>query len=219
MPSPTPINLIAFRNIPTCSPSQMLFDDIVDDEDEAAILMDAEASASGIDHSLAKTGRFEQYGQIENSLLCFNESFWRWSRFGDGSFGVWYGALDEETSIEETLYHRPELDRNDLLLSDNPIMQARRMFRAQLTSRRAVDLCPFSAFYPKLTADRDYSFCQSLGSFAIRSIIELYQTPSVRKDKGICVPVFTSKIIKDTFLYDYYNLYPKVGRPMTLNKR
>lgn len=203
---------IAYRNIATCDPSQDLYDDIADSKDWE-ILQYVDNVSSGIDHYIPKIERVFQYGNIEDSLLCFDERFWRWGRFGDGSFGVWYGALDEETSIKETLYHRPEIDRNDLKSAVNPIIQARRLFKADLTPKKFSDLCVYVQAYPLLVHESDYSFCQSLGSYAIQEKLDLFLTPSVRNPNGICIPVFSAKIIKDKAIRSYLNIFPLDGSP------
>ena len=201
---------VAYRNIATCDPSQDLYDDIADSKDWD-LLQYADNVSSGINHLQRKIERVFQYGNIENSLLCFDERFWRWGRFGDGSFGVWYGAFEEETSIKETLYHRPEIDRNDLQNAVSPIIQARRLFRADLTPNTSSDIRPYTEAYPLLVHESDYSFCQSLGTYAIQENLDLFLTRSVRNPGGTCIPVFCAKIIKDKAIRSYLNIFPLDG--------
>jgi hypothetical protein len=146
-----------------------------------------------------------------NSLLCFDEKFWRWGRFGDGSFGVWYGALEEETSIKETLYHRPEMDKNDLQNAFSAIIQARRLFKVDLTPDNFSDLRTYVAEYPLLVHESNYSFCQSLGSYAAHERLDLFLTRSVRNLSGTCIPVFSAKIINDKVIQSYLNIFPLDG--------
>jgi hypothetical protein len=198
----------AFRNIATCSPSQNLFDDLVDEEDWS-ILQYAENLSSGIDHSLPQRQRFEQYARIDDSMLCFDEQFWSWGRFGRRNHGVWYGALEEETSIREALYHRPEIDPNDLKNALNPIIQPRRMFKAELAAQQYADLRPYTARYLLLVHPRDYSLCQDLGQYAVEQGIDLYLTPSVRWPGGTCTPVFSAHtIVKDQSIRTYFLHFP-----------
>lgn len=204
--------IVAYRNIATCDPSQDLYDDLVDSKDWD-ILQYADNVSSGIDHNQPKIQRVFQYGDIEDSLLCFDERFWRWGRFGDGSFGVWYGALEEETSIKETLYHRPEVDINDLQNAFSPIIQARRLFKADLTPKNFSDLRDYVINYPLLTHENDYSFCQNLGAYAVYKKLDLFLTTSVRNPKGTCIPVFKPQIIRDKAIRSYFNIYPLDGSP------
>jgi hypothetical protein len=201
---------VAYRNIATCDPSQDLYDDIADSKDWE-LLQYADNVSSGIDHNQQKIQRVFQYGNIEDSLLCFDERFWRWGRFGDGSFCVWYGAVEEETSIKETLYHRPEIDKNDLQNAVSAIIQARRLFKADLTPNKFSDLRPYVEPYPLLIHESDYSFCQRLGAYAVHEKLDLFLTQSVRNPKGTCIPVFSAKTIKDKPIRTYFNIFPLDG--------
>jgi len=212
LPESKELSLNVYRNIATCSPSQELFDDLVDLQEEFDILFDAEASASNVDRNIPGKFRCQQYGNIDDSLLCFDERFWAWGRFGDGSFGVWYSAIEEETSIHDTLYHRPELDKNDMINADGPIIQDRRMFSANLSLHSSVDLRTEIDRYPDIVHPDDYTFCQSLGAQAVLTGIASFQTCSARYD-GTCVPVFEPSIITDKILYDYHNFFPLNGQP------
>jgi hypothetical protein len=198
----------AYRNIATCSPSQNLFDDLVE-EDDWSVLQYADNLSSGIDHQAPQRQRFEQYAHIDDSMLCFDEQFWSWGRFGQRNHGVWYGALEEETSIREVLYHRPEIDANDLKNSQSPIIQARRMFKADLSAEKYADLRPHASSHTLLIHPHDYSFCQVLGKYAIEQNIDLYLTPSVRCSGGTCTPVFSSRpIIRDQSIRTYFFHFP-----------
>lgn len=197
----------AFRNIATCDPSQNLFDDLVDEVDYE-VLQYADNLSSGIDHDVSKSSRFAQYGNISNSLLCFEENFWSWGRFGNGTFGVWYGALEEETSIKEALYHRPEIDKNDFKNAYSPIIQARRLFRATLTAKKFYNLGSYVEKYPQLLSSENYAFCQTMGAYAIQENIDMYLAPSVRNPGGTCTPVFNSEIIEDSLVRSYLNIFP-----------
>lgn len=205
--------LTAYRNIATCDPSQDLYDDIADAEDFEA-LQYADNISSGIDHTQPKRNRPFQYCGIEDSLLCFEEEFWRWGRFGDGAFGVWYGALDEKTSILETLAHRPEIDANDLKNITSPIIQQRRMFEATIEPNLWADIVGLQSLFPFLTdTDREsFTSCQELGRHAKQSSIDMYLAPSARNSGGITTPVFNeTAIVCDKPLRTYMNQYPLDG--------
>ena len=218
LPSKEKIELKVYRNIATCSPSQYLFDDLVDSQEEFDILFDAEATACDVDKVLPGEYRCQQYGNIDNSLLCFDEDFWAWGRFGNGSFGVWYSALEEETSIQETLHHRPEIDKNDLEHANGPIIQDRRMFSAFLSMHDSIDLRGLEKKYPKIIDPLDYGFCQKIGKIAVDSGFGSFQTYSVRNLGGTCVPVFDPGIIEDKKNYDYWNFFPKDGDPFATKR-
>ena len=210
-----PSEFTAYRSIATCDPSQHIFDDIAD-SDDWEWLQHADNSSSGIDHTESQLYRFIQYGNIENSLLCFEEKFWKWGRFGAGDYGVWYGALDEQTSIQETLHYRPELDKNDFKNAKDPIIQARRLFKADIDASTYADLKPYVQAHPRLIHPNDYSFCQQLGSYAVVSKLDLFLTESVRNKNGTCVPVFNSNIISDKPIQTYFNYFPLDGSEPTV---
>lgn len=204
---------IAYRNIATCDPSQDLYDDIAEKEDFEA-LQYADNLSSGIDHTQPQKNRPFQYSNIEDSLLCFDEDFWRWGRFGDGTFGVWYGALDEKTSILETLAHRPEIDINDLKNTTSPIIQQRRMFEAAIEPKLWSDIAVFQNSFPFLTGTdkKSYNSCQKIGRHAKVSGIDMYLAPSARNKEGKTTPVFNEKaIINDKPLRTYMNQFPLDG--------
>ena len=201
----------AFRNIATCDPSQDLYDDLVDPEEYEA-LFEIESLTQGIDQNQIYRNRCFQYGDIDRSTVCFDD-FFKWSRFSNGAFGVWYGALDEQTSIRETSYKRPEIDFVDFSNANGPIIQCRRLFRADLATESSVDLTSISEIYTSLTSD-DYGFCQELGAHAVREGIDMFLTPSARQRSGICTPVFSRLAIKqDVSLRTYLVIYRDQNQP------
>ena len=201
----------AFRNIATCDPTQDLYDDIVDPED-FELLFEIEGRTQGIDKSQPGKNRCFQYGNIDRSTLCF-ERFFSWGRFGAGNYGVWYGALEEETSIAETSYKRPEIDKNDFENSEGPIVQCRRMFKASLDAKLSIDTRTIAKIQSHLTSD-DYSFCQNLGEQAIENNIDMFLTPSARRTGGICTPVFSGETaVSDQAIRSYLVIYESIDIP------
>lgn len=198
----------AYRNIATCDPSRNLYDDLADPEDFKT-LFEIEKLSQGIDQHQMTRNRCFQYGDIDRSTVCFDD-FFAWGRFSDGKFGVWYGALDEQTSIKETSYKRAELDSNDFSNSNGPIIQCRRLFLANLDAEDAVDLNSQSTMRSALTSD-DYSYCQKLGAQA--QGIEMFLTPSARNQGGICTPVFSKSVVRgDKALRTYLVIYSELDK-------
>lgn len=211
LPNPRHWSGSAYRNIATCDPSQDLYDDLVDPEDYGT-LFQLESLTQGIDQDPIHRNRCFQYGEIDRSTVCF-EKFFGWSRFSDGTFGVWYGAMDEATSIRETSYKRPEIDSNDFKNANGPIIQCRRLFRAELSAKRSVALTEKNEIYPSLISE-EYSFCQQLGIKAVKEGIDMYFTPSARNQGGVCTPVFAKHVIlNDTALRTYLVIYTNLNTP------
>lgn len=211
----------AFRNVYAIKDSQALFDDLVDDDADIALLQSWENLTSGIDHAQRQIERPFQYGDTHNTLAVFDSINWRPGRFGDGlNYGVWYGALERETSIQETLYGSYQFVKEDLKESHDPIVIDRKMFEAHIQSECVIDLQPLHQKHPRLTHSTDYSLCCELGAHAHAHGIEAYLTPSARKLGGCCVPVFKSSVIKkDRVLFYFHFTFFKDGRVrMTTDK-
>jgi hypothetical protein len=126
----------------------------------------------------------------EALAYSFHEPF-RQGRFGDGSYGVYYSALEEDTCIEEIRHHY------------------QREFEQQRTGRfphpRYYHLltCDFAGVALVLTGHEDqysdlvsptdagYPFCQNLASMARQDGVDALYSRSARAPAGTCVPVFT----------------------------
>jgi hypothetical protein len=199
LPSPVPFEGSVFRNIATIKTSQELFDDIAGNAGDIPILQILADETSGIDHSLDAKNRAFQYCDPEESLSVFDEDRWYVARFSDGTFGVWYGALEKDTSIIEALFwHYRNVYKPMLSKANGPINVDRRMLEAKVKTSSAIDLRKLTADMAELTHDTDYTFCQALGAHAVENKIDLYLTPSTRKPKGTCVPVFSPISILET---------------------
>ena len=100
----------AYRSIPTAFPRRHLFDEGINSGDEQDRLIDWANASSGINHSRSVNNdskdTWHKYGDPENfGEFLFDKVKLPASRFTDGSFPVWYGAEDIETSLFEIEYH------------------------------------------------------------------------------------------------------------------
>jgi len=194
-----------YRNIFTCSPSQHLFDDVVPEEDWGFIDQLAEA-ASGIDHSRPQHYRPFQYGQVYDELVLavFRRENWCNGRFSDGmSFGVWYSAEDEMTSILEACWTTFRFGNDNVSPKNETYTADRRLFRAQAASDRACDVTGSKKEFPQLVHPYDYSFCQDLGAAMSKEKHHLIRTPSARSVVGVCTPVLEPAAIADV-AHEYF---------------
>ena len=93
-----------FRNIVSLREQQDLFDDLTEGNSElSAIAIEAEARVKE-NIPLGFIERGFHYSQAIG--YPFETQPFMASRYGDGTFGVWYGSVDSlETSIFETAYH------------------------------------------------------------------------------------------------------------------
>lgn len=197
-----------YRNIFTCTPSQNLLDDICESEDE--MLVDAFAQAtSGIDHDIPQKKRVFQYGTLEMDevVAVFKKERWGIGRFGDGlTYGVWYSAEDEITSVYEAAWTCYQLAVDNVLAHQEVYTSDRVMYAGSILTDKMCDLLPQENFHSLLTQN-DYVFCQSLGKRVVEQNIHMIRTPSARRSSGVCTPIFASEVIREiTFLY-YLNFH------------
>ena len=184
-----------FLNIYTIIDSQSLFDDLDLPDSDLPVLFAWDNESSQIDHKQPKKNRVFQYSEITTSMAVFEGINWPKSRFTDGTFGVWYGALDRDTSIHETLYWCIWFARDDLKKSAQPIINERVLFAVNVKTDRSVNLCNQITEFPDLVSVTDYSLCQLIGSTCHKSGVEVVQSNSARFNEGVCVPVFSPNAI------------------------
>jgi hypothetical protein len=65
--------------------------------------------------------------------LYFQRAIFYPSRYGDGSFPVWYGCLDPLTTIYETAYHMIK-EEKDLAGSQSEVVRRRLVCRVSCTA-------------------------------------------------------------------------------------
>lgn len=151
------LNGDVYRNIVSLRTSVDLFDDLTDgDETASRIAAAAEMRVkSGIPSGLINRG-FHYTMAIEYPFVTEPALI---SRYGNGSFGVWYGSLDMETTIHETAYH---MVKDELRIEgiQGPIYRERAVY---LVHCRAllIDLSGKRKAYPALVAE-DYGFTHQI---------------------------------------------------------
>lgn len=220
LPSPSEWQGSAYRNVYTVSPSQTLLDDLISDPKDFKVAVAWEEITGEIEKG-HQYYRPIEYGDKGNSLFVFENNNPGVTRFSDGTFGVWYGALEEETSFTETLFWLFREVQPDLPNSKNGIIRKhRRMFLARLDHVETIDLVKLQSEYPNLTHPTDYSLCHELGMYAVDRGIGLYLAPSARKEEGIRTPVFQKEAIKgDTYRYDYYLTFKAASRRVVVERK
>ena len=108
------------------------------------------------------------------------------TRFGDGTIGIFYSALEEDTCKRECEFH---LSNDDFETNNHPRFYS--MIKCCFQGS-TLDLRGCEAKHPELVSDtkNGYPFCQKLGEYAVQNYIEGIFTPSARSKGGTCVPVF-----------------------------
>lgn len=150
------------RNIPGIRISQSLFDDLARDPDDQAVAIAAEA-VGRIPTAAAAISRPFDYGTVIS--YSFDASNWQASRFGDGrSFGVWYGSLEMETTVYETVFHAHRFIVDSFPGIDREVIRERRLFDVRCEAL-LVDLRGREATHAELVNRSSYRFTQALGRY------------------------------------------------------
>jgi hypothetical protein len=107
-------------------------------------------------------------------------------RFGDGSYPVFYSALEMKTCVEE-VRHRLKDAR-----AAAPIDRYFQFIACDF-SGVVLELCGKEKDHPELVSKTEdgYPFCQALAADARNSGIDSLHTPSARNAGGICTPIFS----------------------------
>jgi hypothetical protein len=94
------------RNIVSIRESQDLFDDLTESPEGWKAAIDLEISTKPYPY-ISEQGIIDRpFEEAEfNQAIQYPFDHWSKSRYSDGSFGVWYGAVSLETSVHETIYH------------------------------------------------------------------------------------------------------------------
>ena len=162
------------RNIKGIRVSQDLFDDLARDPADRAVAIAAEG-ATRIPSAAPLITRPFDYGTV--ITFPFVPQNWHATRYSDGlHYGVWYGALELETTVHETLYHWHRFVTDSFAL-DREIVGERRVF---LVRCEAILIDLRKAREPRLVERTDYSFTQQLGAYLAQRAQSGVLAPSAR---------------------------------------
>jgi hypothetical protein len=194
------------RNIKGIRVSQDLFDDLAPDPADRAVAIAAE-SATRIPSPAPLITRPFDYGAV--ITYPFVPHNWQATRYSDGlAFGVWYGALELETTVYETLYH---WDRfvTDSFSIDREIVGERRVFQVRCEAI-LIDLRDKAALEPRLVDRRNYAFTQQLGRYLRDRAQSGLLAPSAR-GPGTTAAILRSEALSDVrdLCFLTYRMNPK----------
>lgn len=114
------------------------------------------------------------------------------TRFSDGSFPVFYCALERETAQAETEHWfaefvgQPEGERTAVYSC----------FACDFAGDTK-DLRPQQGKWPNLTHPHDYTFCNALGAEAVEEKLDALLAPSARRATGTNLPVFAKRAVSN----------------------
>ena len=115
------------------------------------------------------------------------------TRYSDGSYPVFYSALDPETA-EAEVAHWFSKD-----FGGSPQGQRSAYYQrfTCLFEGREKDLRDKQREWPELVHDSDYTFCNRIGAEAVRLGLDGLVVPSARRENGSNQPVFRRRAISD----------------------
>ena len=108
------------------------------------------------------------------------------SRFSDGGFGVYYAALEIETAVAESRFHREKFMRRT---KEPPMRLQMRALTASL-SADLHNIWGMAKQFPKIYSRTSYSASWEMGVQLRRDGSAGIAYDSIRHDGGKCVAVF-----------------------------
>jgi hypothetical protein len=191
------------RNIKGIRVSQDLFDDFAEDAADRAVAIAAEGATRLTSPAPLITRPFDYGTVITYPFVPHN---WHATRYSEGlRYGVWYGALELETTVRETLYHWHRFVTDSFPL-DREILGERRVFQVRC---EAILIDLRGAKEPRLVDRNDYSFTQQLGSYLSQRAQSGLLAPSAR-GPGTAAAILRPEVLLDVrdLCYLTYRLNP-----------
>jgi len=197
---------LVFRNITSLRQSQDLFDDLIPDQDGRRIALAAEmrmrtAPPGIIERGLAYSEAVDYPFTSDNTVN---------SRYGDGTVRVWYGALDEETSLAETCWHQIKQIQAIEGVSI-PVIRYRAIYQV-MAKGLFLELRGKELEFPELL-DEDYAATQAIGKHVASEGLGGILYPSARWPDGNCLAAFRADPLSNPVLMYYltYRIDPVAG--------
>ncbi|HEV3010156.1 MAG TPA: RES family NAD+ phosphorylase [Burkholderiales bacterium] len=150
------------RNIQTIRVSQDLFDDLSANRADQAVAIAAEAAGRIASEAPLITRPFDYGTVITFPFANFNG---QGTRFSDGlRYGVWYGSLELETTVYETVVHRHRFLMDSFPSMNREIRGERRVFQVGCDAI-LIDLRGKEAVEGRLIERTSYAYTQPLGAY------------------------------------------------------
>lgn len=178
------------RNIKGIRVSQDLFDDLARDSADRDVALAAEG-ATRLPSAAPLITRPFDYGTV--ITYPFVPQNWHATRYSDGMhYGVWYGALELETTVRETLHHWHRFVADSFPI-DREITGERRVFQVRC---EAILIDLRKAKEPRLVERNDYRFTQQLGAYLARRAQSGLLAPSAR-GPGTAAAILRAEALSD----------------------
>jgi hypothetical protein len=154
------VDMDTYRNIVSLRESANLFDELSDDPFDQAVAVQAELETKKDIHPATPAPIYKGFAYNTAIAYPFLTEPFLDTRFGDGSYDVWYGSMEMITTIYETCYH---IYRAVVSVEDHPnlVKQERAVYTVNCNGI-LIDLSGKVDDHPDLVAN-DYGFCQLIG--------------------------------------------------------
>ena len=153
-----------FRNIVSLRESEDLFDDLSDDPNAWQAAQKLEFETKPRFFTSPTPAIYRPFEEAEwNTAIGYPFTELSVTRFSDGSFGVWYGADELETTIYETVHHWKNGLLADAGFSQSGIEIQRRVYKVRCDAA-LIDLRASIRDYPNLVHSTDYSLTHEIGA-------------------------------------------------------
>lgn len=205
----------AYRNIVSLRESEDLFSDLSEgDEYLSAVATAAEMKVkSGVPAGFLQRG----FHYTTSITYPFEHEPYLSTRYGNGSYGVWYGALAMDTTIFETAFHMVK-EESGIEGNLGPIIRERAVY---LVHCRAllIDLTAKVKAFPGLVAD-DYGLTRQIGERLHKEGHPGLLAPSARHEGGANLVALTPRVLSNpqSFCYLTYSCDP-VHRAVTVERQ
>lgn len=182
----------AYRNIVSLRKSEDLFDDLTGgDGSMSGIAVEAEARVK----SHIPLGLLERGFHYTTSIAYpFEHEPYLKTRYGDGSYGVWYGSLALDTTIHETAYHMVK-EESGIEGNRKPVYRERAVYLVRCKAL-LIDLSGKEAEYPALVGP-DYGFTRQIGERLHREGHPGLLAPSARHREGTNLVALSPRVLSN----------------------
>jgi hypothetical protein len=180
------------RNIKGIRVSQDLFDDLALDPADRALAIAAEGQTRIASAAPLITRPFDYGTVITYPFIPHN---WQATRYSSGlDYGVWYGALDVETTVHETLHHWHRFIVDSFPELQREVVGERRVFVVRCEAilidlRRTGDA--------RLVDRGDYAFTQQLGRHLSQRGQSGLLAPAARARNGTIAAILRPEVLSD----------------------
>ena len=205
----------AYRNIVSLRESEDLFSDLSDGDGQlSAVAAAAEMRVkSAIPPGIIPRG----FHYTTSITYPFEHEPYLRTRYGNGSFGVWYGALALETTLHETAFHMVK-EESGIEGNRGPVIRERAVY---LVHCRAllIDLTGKAKSFPGLLAE-DYGLTHQIGERLHQEGHPGLLAPSARHAGGTTLVALTPTVLGNPrpFCYLTYSCDP-VQRTVTVERQ